>query len=201
MPKIELKPNSPEFADPNEKSVKVRLCDMPGCSDQAEFKAPKHRGLNEYHHFCLEHIREYNKAWNFFEGMSPKDVEDHMLKSIYGDRPTWKYGVNAGADAYEDLFRAAQDFYGTKENTGEANGQHHYRPDQTTPEFEAMAVMGLKPPLTLDGIKNQYKILVKKYHPDLNKGDKESEDRLKSINMAYTILKVAYEKFEDLPQK
>jgi len=42
--------------------------------------------------------------------------------------------------------------------------------------------------------------LAKKYHPDLNGKDKESEELLKKINMAYTILKMAYQKFEDLPE-
>ena len=198
MPKIHLKPNSPEFADPMQEKRYVQKCEMPGCNEDADYKAPKHRGLNEYHHFCLTHIREYNKAWNFFEGMSPKDVEDHVLNSVYGDRPTWQYGV--GSDGYDDLYKAAHQFYGADDRSGEANGGHYYRPEQTSPEFEAMAIMGLKPPLTLDEIKKTYKKLAKQHHPDLNKGCKESENKLKSINMAYTILKIAYEKFGDLPQ-
>lgn len=50
-------------------------------------------------------------------------------------------------------------------------------------------------------IKARYKELAKKHHPDLNKGSNKSEELLKEINMAYTILKVAFEKFEDLPQR
>ena len=34
--------------------------------------------------------------------------------------------------------------------------------------------------------------------PDLNQGDKQAEDLLKEINMAYTILKLAFAKFEKL---
>ena len=67
-----------------------------------------------------------------------------------------------------------------------------------TPEFEALSIMGLEPPITLDGIKARYKELAKQYHPDLNQGDKKAEDLLKSINMAYTILKLSYAKFEKL---
>jgi DnaJ-class molecular chaperone len=67
-----------------------------------------------------------------------------------------------------------------------------------TPEFEALAIMGLEPPITLDGIKTRYKELAKQYHPDLNFGDKKAEDLLKTINMAYTILKLSYAKFEKL---
>ena len=62
MPKIELKPGSAEYAE-TKKTVKTQACDMPGCNACAEHKAPKHRGLNEYYHFCIEHAQEYNKAW------------------------------------------------------------------------------------------------------------------------------------------
>ena len=61
--------------------------------------------------------------------------------------------------------------------------------------------MGLEPPVTLPVIKKKYKELAKKYHPDLNQNDRKAEELLKQINMAYTILKLAYEKFEDLPER
>ena len=60
-------------------------------------------------------------------------------------------------------------------------------------------IMGLEPPLSLAGIKARYKELVKKYHPDINRDDPKAEELLKSVNMAYTILKLNYEKFEELP--
>lgn len=200
MPKIFLKPNSPEFIDPKQ-AVKTRYCDMPGCCEKAEHRAPKDRGLNEYYHFCLEHVREYNKAWNFFEGMSTCEIEEHMLKSLYGDRPTWKYGVNG--DAYEALYTKAWQYsnFTEEEPSRQKNssyGSQGYKTTQT-PELEALAIMGLEPPITMDGIKIRYKALVKKHHPDLNGGDNASQELLKQINMAYTILKLAYQKFDDLP--
>ena len=70
-----------------------------------------------------------------------------------------------------------------------------------TPEFEAMAIMGLEPPLSLAAIKTRYKALVKKHHPDVNQGDAQSGELLKSINMAYTILKAAYEKYEVIRER
>ncbi len=39
-----------------------------------------------------------------------------------------------------------------------------------------------------DEIKKAYKKLAKKYHPDLNKNDKESESKFKEINEAYAVL-------------
>jgi len=201
MPKIQLKPNSPEF-DSGQPQFKTRCCDMPGCRDEGDFRAPKDRSLSEHYWFCQEHIREYNKAWNFFEGMADSEVQEHMLNSLYGDRPTWKGGVNGAA--VDELYRKAwQTYNDTEEEPPKAEGfdrRSQYTETQT-PEYEALAVMGLEPPVTLPVIKAQYKKLAKKYHPDLNRGDAKSEELLKQINMAYTILKLAYEKFEDLPER
>ena len=199
MPRIHLKPNSAEFAD-DKSAYGPQACDMPGCQLDGEHKAPKHRGLNEYYHFCLEHVREYNKAWNFFEGMSNAEVEEHTINSLYGDRPTWKYGVNGSME--EELYKKAwQTFNNTEEEPPEFKRAHDPQNGQFSQhsrEHQAMALMGLEPPLTLEAIKTKYKELAKKHHPDLNKGCAKSEELLKEINMAYTILKLAYEKFEEL---
>ena len=190
MPKIRLKPKSPEYEDKNRS--RTHFCEMPGCKLSAEYKAPKHRGLNDHYMFCLDHVREYSQAWNFFSGMSAKEVEDHMAGSIYGDRPTWKYGVQG--DAADILYgRAWQTYHYTDRDPPPQNNT------AKGPEFEAMALMGLKPPLSLETIKIRYKELAKKHHPDLNGGCEKSEELLKQINMAYTILKLACEKFEQLP--
>ena len=146
----------------------------------------------------MDHVREYNKAWNFFEGMAPEDVEEHTINAFYGDRPTWKYGVNG--DFQDDLRAKAWQFYkGSEYDPRRENRNHGF--DKHSPEFEALAIMGLEPPFTLDELKAHYKELAKKHHPDLNGGCAKSEEVLKSINMAYTLLKVAYEQFEKLPER
>jgi hypothetical protein len=41
----------------------VQLCEHGGCRNPGEFRAPKgrhHEG--QFWHFCLEHVREYNKT-------------------------------------------------------------------------------------------------------------------------------------------
>ncbi|HFB55259.1 MAG TPA: molecular chaperone DnaJ [Hellea balneolensis] len=177
---------------------------MPGCESTAEHKAPKHRGLNEYYRFCFDHAREYNNAWDFFSGMSGKEVQDHMMNSVYGDRPTWQYGVGGEGHA-EDILRDKihRSYHGSegKEDSPRNGGNRGFSVAQNTPEFEAMALMGLEPPVTLEGIKARYKALAKKHHPDLNMGCEKSEELLKHINMAYTILKLAYKQFEQLPER
>lgn len=197
MPRIKLKPNSPEYEDERPRS-RIKGCDMPGCPGAGDHKAPKHRGLNEYYHFCLDHIREYNAAWDFFQGMSEAEVQDHIVDSVYGFRPTWRY--DADGQMSEKLREAAwQTYHFTDEKPRQDHRRKLSEEQVRTPEAEALAIMELEPPVTLDLIKTRYKQLAKKHHPDLNKGCKNSEELLKRINMAYTILKLAYAEFEELP--
>lgn len=201
MPRIILKHKSPEFADSHTQQS-TTTCEMPGCTNHAEHKAPKHRALNEYYMFCQQHAQEYNKAWDFFSGMNETEVQEHILKSHYGDRPTWKY---SNTDTPEDVLR--EEIHKTYQDEEEYTS-HHQRQEDTKrsvnsiergPEYEAMAIMGLSPPVTLDEIKTRYKTLAKKHHPDLNKNDPNAEELLKKINMAYTILKLAFEDYKNLP--
>ncbi len=202
MPKIFLKPNSPEFREGSNKP-RTALCDMPGCAEHGDFRAPQDRSLSDHYWFCQDHVREYNKAWNFFDGMADSEVEDHMTSALYGDRPTWKYGVN-GKSAEEELYTRAWQTFNYSEDEPDHKRAHDPQNgtfSQHSQEHKAMALMGLEPPITLAGIKTRYKELAKKHHPDLNHGCSKSEELLKEINMAYTILKLAYEKFEDLPER
>jgi hypothetical protein len=92
MPQIRLKPQSPDYDAPAKMSQRgaPRYCDMPGCTRPGEHRAPKNRALTDYHWFCLDHVQEYNTAWDFFAGMADRDIERHILASFYGDRPTWR---------------------------------------------------------------------------------------------------------------
>ena len=49
-------------------------------------------------------------------------------------------------------------------------------------------VMGVPKNATEDEIKKAYRKLAKKYHPDLNPGDKEAEAKFKEVNEAYEVL-------------
>ena len=202
MPSIFLKPQSADFADSNAKS-KVRYCDMPGCCEVGNHRAPKDRSLSEYYYFCQEHAREYNKAWNFFEGMSTDDVEEHLYNAMYGDRPTWKYGVNGNAEEalYQQAWKMKFGEDAEPPPNKEERQRHSIGESEHSKEYEAMAIMGLEPPLTFDAIKLKYRELALKHHPDRNHGCEKSEELLKNINMAYTVLKLAYENFEKLPNR
>src|SRR5438445_9683437 len=48
--------------------------------------------------------------------------------------------------------------------------------------------LGVEREATEDEIRKAYRKLARKYHPDLNPGDKAAEDRFKSVQEAYDIL-------------
>ena len=61
-------------------------------------------------------------------------------------------------------------------------------------------VLGLSKGASADEIKKAYRSLAKKYHPDLNPGDKEAEVKFKEVNEAYGVLsdeekKAKYDQF------
>ncbi len=172
----------------------LRGCDWPGCTETGEFKAPKSRqALNEYHWFCLMHIRAYNKSWNYYAGMSDQEVEADRRRDTVWRRPSWPLGGDAegefrfGPDGpeFSDPFgffaedgEARPGGNGGAEDTGGAQASHR----------AALAVFALKHPATAETVKARYKELVKRHHPDANGGAKSAEEKLKEINEAYHTL-------------
>ena len=60
--------------------------------------------------------------------------------------------------------------------------------------MEALKVLGLKSYANWTDIQKKFKTLVKKYHPDKNRGSKKYEDILKKITLAYSQLKMKMNK-------
>lgn len=182
-----------------EEEIPTRACDIPGCDQHGEFRAPKSRDLADYYHFCLEHVRAYNSSWDFFAGMSMDDMEKHMRSASTWERPTWRFGTARQHEerirrhVYEkmahgpdmrsgDSFADAADELRRARRKGQAD----------TAEMRALEVLELEPPVTFTAIKARYKELAKRHHPDMNGGSTEAEEKLKEINEAYTILKNAF---------
>ena len=171
----------------------LRECDHPHCHSVAEHRAPKSRDrLEDYFWFCLEHVREYNKSWNFCDGMDENQIESEIREDTVWRRPTWPMGsaenekrwrfVREGD--YADSFGSFSGDFDTKSETYSSNRQ---RPD--SPEARAFRILGLDPTASLSELKTKYKELVKTHHPDRNGGDKVAEERLKDINDAYSTLR------------
>ena len=76
--------------DDSEKLQLTKYCEWKGCNKKGIYRAPKNReNLREFRWFCLEHIREYNKNWNYFSGLSQKEIEKELKEDFTWHLPTW----------------------------------------------------------------------------------------------------------------
>lgn len=172
------------------------LCQWKGCGQPATHRAPmgrQHEG--EYFHFCFDHVREYNKSYNYFSGLDDDAIASFQKDALTGHRPTWTVGVNrwgnAAPEADKDRFAAA-----SARVRARLNGSHAARPAARTRklrslEKKAFEELGLPHSASPEAVKARYKELVKRHHPDANGGDRSSEDRLRQIIQAYRLLKQA----------
>ena len=173
--------------------VDGRVCEFPGCAAVGEFRAPKSRTeLRQYRWFCLTHVREYNAKWDFYRGMNETQIEAQIRADQTWRRPTWRLGPRGDrrcGDPFEDLLDP-YDILTDADVRQSRGGRFAAQPNNLTPaEQQALSIMDLKWPQTLDSVKLRYKELAKRHHPDANGGSKEAEERLKLINRAYTTLR------------
>jgi hypothetical protein len=178
-------------------------CAWEGCEQPGIYRAPKgHRAIGEYHNFCLEHVRHYNTAFNFFAGMTAEQMEDHLKRTAETDgRPSWGFGAKPGNPGPKMPRGAARDprmhgYGGDPFNVfaryswqqSKSPQKERHRPLHE-PDRRALETLGLRGYAKAEEIKMAYKKLVKIHHPDANGGDKSSEERLRAIIAAYTHLK------------
>lgn len=186
----------------------TKPCEVPGCAERGDFRAPRSRDqLNKYYWFCLEHVREYNQNWDFFKGMSQSEIERSMSRTATWDRPTWR-STQAGYNEEKLRQRIYEKFTGGEDVFGDIGGESGEGSKAKVnveaiphPAIEALATMGLQPPVTWDDVRARYKTLAKRYHPDVTGDDKDAEERLKKINLSYSILKLSYQNFSKLDEK
>jgi hypothetical protein len=152
----------------------VKYCEWKKCNNKGIYRAPKNREcLREFRWFCLEHVREYNKNWNYFSGLSQKEIEKELKADFTWHLPTWpmnsknNYGINDELGILK---------YKNKNNKDNK--------DKNNKISKAFKKLNLSLDSSLQDIKRQYKVLVKKYHPDANKYSK-SNNKLIEINDAY----------------
>ena len=167
--------------DPN---APGQTCDVPDCVAQGEYRAPKSRfNTTSFHWFCLEHVREYNASWDYYKGMSPGEIEAELRADTAWQRPSWPLGRLGQASRLDEAMQH------------ELNASFGPRPKPASPPpapsdlRDSLHTLGLVWPVTLSAVKARYKELAKRLHPDANNGDKNSEETLKTINLAYATLR------------
>lgn len=167
---------------------KIKQCDHEGCTLAGEYKAPKSRdGDDGYFYFCLAHVREYNKQWDYFKGMPESEIVEHQIADITWRRPTWTLKDAKKLSAvYEHPF--FQKPIGIIDFNTSSNGNAFPKPQRGSSAHNAMQTLDLEYPFNTTNLKKHYLSLVKSYHPDTNKGCKKSEEKLKKITVAYKVL-------------
>ncbi len=183
---------------------KSQDCEWPGCRIPAQHPAPRGRGREgEYFKFCTEHVRQYNKSYNYFNGMSDSDGAAFQKANLTGHRPTWGMSTNGRKRAGENVFNANpsgfmhgfafDDPFGVLGGDKGAERPREYAPSKQIRKVErkSLSALGLDVSATPLEIKTRFKMLVKRHHPDHNSGDRRSEDQLREVIQAYNYLKEA----------
>ncbi len=170
------------------------VCDFPGCEATGEFRAPMGRlREGQYFCFCLDHVREYNATYNYFDGMNDEAVSRWMKEDLIGHRPTWAMGVNRAGKPFREDNAGVQDPLGMFSDRvrRRAAPERQSRPAYGIAAMKALSALGLDDSADAATIKARYKELVKRLHPDANGGDRSSEDKLREIIRAYNYLRSA----------
>jgi len=174
-------------------------CAWGGCLETGEFKAPKTRpatpDIAEPQQppvwLCLDHVREYNHAWDYFKGLKPEEIDAFMAANSRWQRPTFKVGdmvgrLDVNINDPLDLRRQAGDGFSLPAQGGGG------RP-LTPKDRKAMRVLGIEIPAKGDHIeakvvKTHYRNLVKRLHPDRNPNDPKAAKMLRETIEAYNHL-------------
>ena len=149
---------------------KVRICDRHGCNEEGKCPAPKSPNNPDRWMFCEPHAAEYNRQWNYFEGLSKEE-------------------------AAEPEARERADFSGYREAAhygwvGSGDGSRS--PD----EMRALEALGLESDADFSAIKKAWRERAKEVHPDVKPGDKDAAAQFLKLQTAYEVLRHAEERRE-----
>ena len=169
------------------------LCDHKECSKQGKYKAPKSRlRINEYYLFCLKHVTDYNKSWDFYKGLNVDQIELSLRKDIVWDRPSWPFKgkPNNILSQLREFMNSDYSLFEKDRNLQNFLKNRMIDENLTVNEHKSLKILNLSMPVSVIEIKKKYKKLVKIFHPDVNDNNKEAEKQFKEINEAYkTLLK------------
>ena len=162
------------------------ICDWENCKELGKYKAPIERdNSRQFRYLCLEHVKIFNKNWNYFSNMSQEQVEYFIKSDLTWHKPTKSFSSS------ENFFRvlwsnALEDKMNIFKNPGFKDFKKSKLSEK---DRHALEVLGLKYEAKWSDIQKKFKGLVKKYHPDKNHGSKKYEDILKKITLAYSQLR------------
>ena len=171
-----------------------QICEVDGCKEPGEFRAPSIYGTRnsfdgpgEYRWLCLDHVREFNNGYDYFDGMDQDQIFEaqHPIRGWDSGRRVYD-GTAGSSPAWAD-FVDPLDAIGARFAANMA-GTRKQAPPLSNADEKALKTLGLGSDARLSDIRRAYSALVRKYHPDRNGGDRSHEKQLAKVIEAYTCL-------------
>ena len=164
------------------------ICDWNNCNEIGDYKAPVEKdNSKKFRMLCLEHVKEFNKNWNYFSGMNDDQVIDFLKSDMIWHKPTQSFSSS------DNFFKVLWNNTLRDELENDKNDFNYMRQFKFDhKDIKAFGILGVSVGLKWQKIQEKFKILVKKFHPDMNSGNKKFEEKLKLITLAYTQLKNTY---------
>jgi hypothetical protein len=149
-------------------AAETRPCDRHGCDEPGDRPAPKAPNKPERWYFCERHAAEYNRKWNYFEGLTKEDAAEREV----------------GEQQEANGFRHSkyQDWAGSGDGS------------RSRDEMRALELLEVEVDASFDDIKSAYRRHAKASHPDAAPGDKEAATRFQAVQAAYDVLRKAEER-------
>lgn len=175
-----------------------RECTWPGCGEAGEFRAPGGRpsgfdGPGDFRWFCLEHVREFNSGYDYFDGMDAEEILRAQSPLHGWETQTRAFRPDAGVDGsprwsdFADPLEAIQ----ARARAHVKRRQADLRPENvrfTPNERRALDALGLAADVDRKTLRLRYTRLLRQFHPDHNGGDHSYASRLQSVVEAYQLL-------------
>ena len=166
------------------------LCAWENCFEIGEYRAPTEKdNSKKYKLLCLIHIKEFNKNWNYFSDMTESEIFDFLKSDMTWHKPTQSF--SSSDNFFKILWNNA--LKDELKSTNFINKQNNLKKFKfNNNDIKAFSVLEISVGLKWSKVQAKFKKLVKKFHPDMNAGNKKYEDKLKVITLAYTQLKNTY---------
>ncbi len=167
------------------------ICDWEKCNRIGLYRAPIEKDNSKnFRLLCLEHIKIFNKNWNYFSDMGESEIERFIKSDLTWHKPTKSF--SSSENFFKILWKNTLD---DKTNFFDQNDFGGFKKSIfSEKDRDALEVLGLRGEAKWLDIQKKFKTLVKKYHPDKNQGSKKYEDLLKKITLAYSQLRISMEK-------
>ena len=168
------------------------ICDWNNCNNIGQYRAPIEKdNSKKYRLLCLQHIKEFNKNWNYFENMNDAEILEFIKSDMTWHKPTQNFS------AQDNFFKILWNNALKDDLNKNGINKNHAKIAQlnfSNKDLKAFDILGLDVTKNWENIRSRFKKLVKKFHPDMNSGNRKFEEKLKVITLAYTQLKRALRK-------